>query len=281
MASTHSSDKKLSVSEETRAIARERHALAMAERLKQSKPSQPAIRMNGPLATAGPQLHEWKVGPARPQPAPKIPIIPGVPFNPSEHRRHIRPNPLAPIMFKLPVNVEALPRRYRRAPPRGIRLALEDAKPTHRTSQEAIYAMQDGIGQGIFFYKQALMDELEFEGTLFGLKVEMPANCDRYQLRQDVEDRASAWFDKIHASFAAEMFTIKLRGERQMAAEDARLEQKRLSFYDRIGKDRAKTFDDMMRDAKAARENGGILPADCTDRADRAAKGVDDEWQLV
>ncbi|KAI0850032.1 hypothetical protein F5Y00DRAFT_260764 [Daldinia vernicosa] len=68
-------------------------------------------------------------------------------------------------------------------------------------------AAQSAIGHAIVTYKKSLLDELEKEGTIFGLKVQLPPDAGDYGVvREMVESEAFESFDRLQAALAAHEF---------------------------------------------------------------------------
>ncbi|KAI0131130.1 hypothetical protein F4814DRAFT_404996 [Daldinia grandis] len=68
-------------------------------------------------------------------------------------------------------------------------------------------AAQSAIGHTIMAYKKSLLDELEGEGTIFGLKVQLPPDTEDYAaVRETIEYEALDYFDRLQAAIAAHEF---------------------------------------------------------------------------
>lgn len=119
------------------------------------------------------------------------------------------------------------------------------------------------------------MDELMNEGTLFGLKVELPEGRNSYQVRMDIEKRSSIYFDKLQASFAADSFIAKLQYEHAKATERMGMAETEAHFLDKIK--RSEGDEEMLRD-RTRLMNLSWVP---NPRTSDAGQGTDDDWQLV
>ncbi|KAI1649463.1 uncharacterized protein F4817DRAFT_363420 [Daldinia loculata] len=68
-------------------------------------------------------------------------------------------------------------------------------------------AAQSAIGHAIMTYKKSLLDELEEEGTIFGLKVQLPPDAGDYGVvRETIESEAFEYFDRLQVAIAAHEF---------------------------------------------------------------------------
>ncbi|KAF3070891.1 hypothetical protein GL218_00631 [Daldinia childiae] len=68
-------------------------------------------------------------------------------------------------------------------------------------------AAQSAIGHAIEAYKKSILDELEENGTVFGLRVQLPPDGGDYGVvRETVEYEAFEHFDRLQAALAAHEF---------------------------------------------------------------------------